>query len=60
LLGALDLSVVLWVIFVAISAPRLGLSNVGLLVMILAGVGAILGFRIWLAIRLRKRSGDLF
>jgi len=60
LLGALDLSVLIWVIGWAISAPRLGFSNVELLLSILTGVGAILGIRVWLAVRLKRRMGDLF
>jgi len=60
LLGILDLSVVVWVIGLAVSASRLGLSGIQLLALIVAGIAAILGIRIWLAIRLRRRSGDLF
>ena len=60
LLGALDLSVLLLVIGLAISASRFGWTGLQLLLSILAGVGAILGIRIWLAVRLRRRSGDLF
>jgi len=56
----LDLSVLLLVIGLAISASRFGWTGLQLLISILAGVGAILGIRIWLAVRLRRRSGDLF
>jgi len=60
LLGALDLSVLVLVIGLAVAAPHLGLTSIQLLVSILAGVGTILGIRVWLAVRLRRRSGDLF
>ncbi len=55
LLGVLDLSVIVWVLGIALSAHALGLSNLELLSAIFTGVGAILGLRIWLAVRLRRR-----
>jgi hypothetical protein len=60
LLGVLDLSVLLLVIGLVLAAPSLGLTTAGLLFSILVGVGAILGVRVWLAVRLRRRSGELF
>lgn len=60
ILGALDLGVVAWVLGVVLAARSLGLANLSLLFTILGGIGAILGFRVWLAIRLRRRSGELF
>jgi hypothetical protein len=59
ILGVLDLSVVVWVLAIALSAHALGFNNLELLVAILAGVGTILVLRIWLAIRLRRRAGNL-
>jgi len=60
ILGALDLSVVVYVLGVVVAAPSLGLANWTLLFAILGGIGAILGLRVWLAVRLRRRSGELF
>ena len=59
LLGVLDLSVIVWVLGIALSAQALGLNNLELLAAILVGVGTILGLRIWLAVRLRRRLGEL-
>ncbi len=60
LLGVLDLSVLLLVVGLAVAASRLGLTPLELLLLILGGVAMVLGIRVWLAIRLRERSGDLF
>jgi hypothetical protein len=59
ILAALDVSVIVWVIGVALVAPSLGLAGLRLLFAILLGLGGILGIRIWLAVRLRRRSGDV-
>lgn len=59
-LGVLDLSVVAWVIGIVLGGPALGLSHVGLLLSILGGLGIILGVRIWLGVRLKSKSGELF
>jgi hypothetical protein len=60
LLGVLDLSVLVLVIGLLLTTPSLGLTTPELLFSIIAGVSVILGVRIWLAVRLRRRSGDLF
>jgi uncharacterized membrane protein HdeD (DUF308 family) len=59
ILALLDVSVIVWVIVVALAAPPLGLAGLVLLLAILLGVGGILGIRIWLAVRLRRRSGEV-
>jgi len=59
LLGILDLSVIVWVLGIAVGAGALGLNNLELLAAILLGVGTILGLRIWLAVRLKRRLGEL-
>ena len=58
-LGLLDVAVLLWVLVVVLAAAGFGWSNVELLVALLVGVGTILGIRIGMAARLRKRAGDL-
>jgi hypothetical protein len=60
LLGVLDLSVLVLVIGLVLAAPSLGFTTAELLFSILAGIVVILGVRIWLAVQLRRRSGDLF
>jgi len=59
LLGILDLSVIVWVLGIAVGAGALGLNNLELLAAILLGVGTILGLRIWLAVRLKRRLGEI-
>jgi hypothetical protein len=60
LLGVLDISVLVLVIGLVVTAPALGWTTAELLFTILVGVGIILGVRIWMAVRLRRQSGDLF
>jgi len=59
-LGALDLTVLVAIIGLLLAAPRLGLSPLALLGVILVGVGAVLATRVWLAVRLHRTSGELF
>jgi hypothetical protein len=59
LLGALDLTVLVFVLSLAVERRRLGLSNAELFVSIAIGAAAIILTRISLAIRLRARGGDL-
>jgi hypothetical protein len=58
-LGLLDLSAVVLVLVLALFGPFWGLSPIELLAAILGGAGFIVGTRIWLAVRLRRRSGEL-
>ena len=60
LLGGLDLSVLVLVLGLVGAAPSLGWTSAQLLYSILAGVVVILGVRVWLAVRLKRRSGELF
>jgi hypothetical protein len=60
LLGLLDLTVLVFVIGVILAAGRWGLSPIELLMTILLGAGTVVGARVWLAVRLRRRSGELF
>jgi hypothetical protein len=60
LLGVLDLSVLVLVIGLLLASRSLGLTTAESLLAILAVVGVILGVRIWIAVRLRRRAGDLF
>ena len=59
ILGLLDLSVVVSVVVLAVASPRLGLSTENLLLLILGVLGGILSVRVWLGVRLRRRSGSL-
>jgi hypothetical protein len=58
-LGVLDLAVLVFVCALALTRSATGLTIPELLAAILAGVGVVLGIRIWMAVRLRARSGDL-
>ena len=60
ILGVLDLSVLVLIIVLLLIAPRLGLTPLELLLAILSCAGAVIGARIWLAVRLRRRAGELF
>jgi hypothetical protein len=60
LLGVLDLGVLVLVAGLALAAPVLGLTNTELLLSIFTGTSGILVIRIWLAVRLRRRAGELF
>ncbi len=59
ILGALDLTVLVLVLTLAVERARLGLSNVELFAAIAVGASAIILTRISLVIRLRSRGGDL-
>lgn len=58
-LAGLDLSVLAWVIGVALASRRFHLPAVDLVLLALAGIAAALGVRITLAVRLRRHGGDL-
>jgi hypothetical protein len=58
-LALLDIGVVLLVIGLAEARGLLGLTTPELLLTILGGVSLILAIRVFLAVRLRRRSGDL-
>jgi hypothetical protein len=58
-LALLDTGVVLLVIGLAEARGLLGLTTPELLLTILGGVSLILAIRVFLAVRLRRRSGDL-
>ena len=60
ILGLLDLTVLVAIIGLLLAAPRLGLAPLELLGAILVGVGAVVGTRVWLAVRLHRTSGELF
>jgi hypothetical protein len=59
LLGLLDLTAIVLVLFFVIQGPRWGFSPLELLGTILGGAGLVVGTRIWLAVRLRRRAGEL-
>ncbi len=59
LLAGLDLTVLAWVLGVALVSSRFHLSAVDIVLLALAGIAAILGVRIAVAVRLRRRAGDL-
>ncbi|HKN07508.1 MAG TPA: hypothetical protein VJ021_07925 [Thermoplasmata archaeon] len=58
-LAGLDAGVVILVLSLAEARSHLGLTTPELLVSILGGVGLILVVRVLLAVRLRRRSGNL-
>jgi hypothetical protein len=59
-LGLLDLTVLLFVVAVALERQRWGLSNVDVVGVIVAGATAVILTRILLAVRLRSRGGNLW
>lgn len=58
-LALLDTSVLVLVIGLAVAWARLRFPTVELLGLILGGVAIILGIRIAMAVRLKRRSGNL-
>lgn len=60
LLGLLDMAVLVFVLLVAWERSAWGLSTVELLAVIVAGISFVLLTRIWLAVRLHARRGNLF
>jgi hypothetical protein len=58
-LAAMDVGVVATIVLLAVAAVLLRLTNLELLGLIVAGLGAIIGARVALAVRLRRRSGNL-
>jgi hypothetical protein len=58
-LGLLDVGVVLLVVGLAEARTLLGLTTPELLLSILGGLGLVLAVRVMLAVRLRRRSGEL-
>ncbi|MGB6501185.1 MAG: hypothetical protein WBG19_07290 [Thermoplasmata archaeon] len=60
LLGLLDLSVLLFVVLLAFERTPWGLSNGELGAAIATGAGFVVVTRIYLAVRLRARGGDLW
>lgn len=59
-LAVLDTSVLVLVIGLAVAWSRLRFPTAELLGLMLGGVAGILSLRVGLAVRLRKRSGNLF
>jgi hypothetical protein len=59
LLALLDISVVVLVVGLAIAWSRLHFPTAYLLALVLIGVGAILAARVWMGVRLKRRSGNL-
>jgi hypothetical protein len=59
LLGVLDVSVLVIVVGLARAQEFLDLSTAEFLAAVLGGVGLILTIRLLMAIRLRRRSGEL-
>jgi chromate transport protein ChrA len=57
-LAAMDVGVLVTIVVLALASVLLHLSSVELLGLIVAGLGAIIGARVALAVRLRRRSGD--
>lgn len=57
-LAAMDASVLIIVVVLAAASVDLRLTNLELLALIVGGLGAIIGARVALAVRLRRRSGD--
>lgn len=58
-LGLLDAGVLVVVVSLAEARQSLGLSASGFLLAVLGGVGLILATRLMMAVRLRRRSGEL-
>lgn len=58
-LAAMDAGVLVTIVALAVAAFVLRLTNLELLLLIVAAVGAIIGARVALAVRLRRRSGDI-
>lgn len=58
-LAVLDLSVLAWVIGLAATWSSTRFSVPVLLALMLGGIGLILGLRVALGVRLRRRSGSL-
>jgi hypothetical protein len=58
-LAAMDVGVLVIIVVLAVAAVLLHLTNLELLGLIVAGLGAIIGARVALAVRLRRRSGNL-
>lgn len=59
LLAALDLGVLAWVLAIAIVSPRLHVSTAELVLLAVGGIVVVLGTRLALAVRLRRRHGEL-
>jgi hypothetical protein len=59
-LAVLDTSTIAFVLVLVLLGPVWGLSRIELLAWILLGAGVIVGTRIGLAVRLRRRSGELY
>ncbi|MFZ0831055.1 MAG: hypothetical protein WCB18_01735 [Thermoplasmata archaeon] len=59
-LALLDTSVLVLVIGLAVAWAKLHFPTLELLALILVGVGTILCLRVALAVRLKRRSGNLF
>ena len=58
-LAGLDLGVLAWVIGVAVAYTRLHFATLDLVLGALGGIVVILGIRLAIGIRLRRRGGDL-
>ena len=59
LMALLDAGVLVIVVGLALARESLGLSTIGFLIAVLSGVGVILAARLAMAVRLRRRSGEL-
>jgi hypothetical protein len=59
LLAFLDITVVVLVVVLAIAWSRLHFPTPYLLTLVLVGIGAILAARVWMGVRLKRRSGNL-
>jgi hypothetical protein len=59
LLAILDTSVVVLVVGLAIAWSRLHFPTLYLVTFLLVGIGGILGARIWMGVRLKRRAGNL-
>jgi len=55
----LDVGVIVFVVGMAKLRSLFGLTGAAFLILVLAGVGTILVARVGLAVRLRRRRGDL-
>lgn len=58
-LAGLDAGVLVAIVVLAVAASIFRLTNLELLALIVAGLGAILATRVALAVRLKRRSGNL-
>jgi hypothetical protein len=58
-LAAMDAGVLVTIVVLAVASMLLRLTNFELLALIITGLGAIIGARVALAVRLRRRAGNL-